>query len=82
MKGFDTKDETISENSQTEERTKVQALSIPKECVINKLDLLTNVTVVNDAIRFVAERSKETDNNQGLQENKRQAGVITNSVFY
>jgi hypothetical protein len=46
-----------------------------------KLDLLTNATVVDDAIRFVTERSNETYNNLGLQENKRQAEVITNSVF-
>ena len=40
------------------ERTKVQALSLAKECVINKLDLLTNATVVEDAMKFV-ENSKE-----------------------
>jgi hypothetical protein len=34
-------------------------LSLAKECVINKLDLLTNVTVVNDAIRFVSQKSEE-----------------------
>jgi predicted transcriptional regulator len=43
----------ISENPETEERTKVQALSLAKECVINKLDLLTNATVVEDSIKFV-----------------------------
>jgi hypothetical protein len=47
----------ISENT-GEDKTKVQALSLAKECVINKLDLLTNATVVDDAIRFV-EQSKE-----------------------
>jgi hypothetical protein len=59
----------ISENQETEERTKVQALSLAKECVINKLDLLTNATVVEDAIRFVKKSngkltmSKEEDDN-------------------
>ena len=67
--------------TEPEEKTNVQPLSVAKECVINKLDLITNVTVVNGAIRFVTERSKETDNNQGLQQNKMQAEVITNSVF-
>jgi hypothetical protein len=67
--------------TEPEEKTNVQPLSVAKECVINKLDLITNVTVVNGAIRFVTERSKETDNNQGLQQNKIQAEVITNSVF-
>jgi hypothetical protein len=46
-----------------------------------KLDLLTNATVVDDAIRFVSERSKKTNNNQGLEEDKRQEKVITNSTF-
>jgi hypothetical protein len=41
-------------------REKIQALSLAKECYSMKLDLLTNATVVDDAIRFVAsERSKE-----------------------
>jgi hypothetical protein len=49
----------ISEKSGVEDRTQVQALSLAKECVINKLDLLTNATVVDDAIRFVSNKSKE-----------------------
>ena len=32
---------------------KLQALSLAKECYSMKLDLLTNATVVDDAIRFV-----------------------------
>ena len=47
-----------SENPDVEERTKVQALSLAKECVINKLDVRTNATVVDDAMKFV-EQSKE-----------------------
>jgi hypothetical protein len=57
-------------------------LYLAKDCYEKKLDLLTNATVIDDAIRFITERSKEIDNNQGLQGNKRQAGVLTNSVFY
>src|ERR671933_1701918 len=34
-------------------REKLQALSLAKECYSMKLDLLTNATVVDDAIRFV-----------------------------
>jgi hypothetical protein len=37
-----------------QEREKMQALSLAKECYSMKLDLLTNATVVDDAIRFVA----------------------------
>src|ERR687888_513948 len=45
---------------QTEDkRGKIQALSLAKECYSMKLDLLTNATVVDDAIRFVSNRSKE-----------------------
>src|ERR1051325_2880821 len=40
---------------------KIQALSLAKECYSMKLDLLTNATVVDDAIRFVSDRSKDKD---------------------
>jgi predicted transcriptional regulator len=43
---------------QTEDkREKIQTLSLAKECYSMKLDLLTNATVVDDAIRFVSDRS-------------------------
>jgi hypothetical protein len=46
-------------------REKIQALSLAKECYSMKLDLLTNATVVDDAIRFVAsEKSKEKEEEQ------------------
>ena len=45
---------------QTEDkRGKIQALSLAKECYSMKLDLLTNATVVDDAIRFVSDRIRE-----------------------
>jgi hypothetical protein len=45
---------------QTEDRReKIQALSLAKDCYSMKLDLLTNATVVDDAIRFVSDKSKE-----------------------
>jgi hypothetical protein len=34
-------------------------MSLAKECYSMKLDLLTNATVVDDAIRFVSQKSKE-----------------------
>ena len=37
---------------------KLQALSLAEDCYPMKMDLLTNVTVVDDAIRFVSERQK------------------------
>jgi hypothetical protein len=40
---------------QTEDkREKIQALSLAKECYSMKLDLLTNATVVDDAIYQIA----------------------------
>jgi predicted transcriptional regulator len=55
--------EAWNTSQQTEDkREKIQALSLAKECYSMKLDLLTNATVVDDAIRFVAsEKSQGKD---------------------
>jgi hypothetical protein len=45
-----------------DKREKIQALSLAKECYSMKLDLLTNATVVDDAIRFVSQKSREKVN--------------------
>ena len=47
-------------------REKIQALSLAKECYGMKLDLLTNATVVNDAIRFVASSNQKGYNQQQI----------------
>src|SRR5918912_843131 len=44
-----------------DKREKVQALSLAKECYSMKLDLLTNATVVDDAIRFVSQKSEDKE---------------------
>jgi hypothetical protein len=41
-----------------DKREKIQALSLAKDCYSMKLDLLTNANVVDDAIRFVSNISK------------------------
>ena len=41
-----------------DKREKIHALSLAKECYSMKLELLTNATVVDDAIRFVSGKSK------------------------
>src|SRR3954465_13186422 len=47
--------EAWNTSQQTEDRReKIQALSLAKDCYSMKLDLLTNATVVDDAIRFVS----------------------------
>jgi hypothetical protein len=48
-------------------REKVQALSLAKECYSMKLDLLTNATVVDDAIRFVSESEKSKDKEERVK---------------
>jgi hypothetical protein len=45
-----------------DKREKIQALSLAKDCYSMKLDLLTNATVVDDAIRFVSsQKSKDKE---------------------
>ena len=47
--------EAWSTSQQTQDRReKIQALSLAKDCYAMKLELLTNATVVDDAIRFVS----------------------------
>jgi len=53
-----------------DKREKLQALSLAKECYSMKLELLTNATVVDDAIRFVAEK-------QSLSKSRNQSSSIT-----
>jgi hypothetical protein len=48
-----------TEQSTQDNREKIQALSLAKDCYSMNLELLTNATVVDDAIRFVSEKSKE-----------------------
>jgi hypothetical protein len=54
-----TKEAWNTAQSTEDKREKIQALSLAKECYSMKLDLLTNVTVVDDAIRFASGKSKE-----------------------
>jgi hypothetical protein len=51
---------TTSQNTE-DKREKMQALLLAKECYSMKLDLLTNATVVDDAIRFVSHKSKDNE---------------------
>jgi predicted transcriptional regulator len=53
-----------------DKREKIQALSLAKECYCMKMDLLTNATVVDDAIRFVS--SNKSKDNKTIQYNGRQ----------
>jgi predicted transcriptional regulator len=55
-----TKEAWNTANQTEDKREKIQALSLAKECYSMKLDLLTNATVVDDAIRFVSSNRRET----------------------
>jgi hypothetical protein len=50
---------TLAQNTK-DNKEKIQALSLVKECHSMELDLFTNATVVDDAIRFVSQKSKES----------------------
>jgi hypothetical protein len=54
-----TKEASNTAHNTEDRREKIQALSLAKECYSMKLDLLTNATVVDDAIRFVSQQSRE-----------------------
>jgi hypothetical protein len=56
---------TTSQSTE-DRREKIQALSLAKECYSMKLDLLTNATVVDDAIRFVSSNQKGCQQQQIL----------------
>ena len=65
---------TLAQNTK-DNKDKIQALSLVKECHSMELDLFTNATVVDDAIRFVSSnKSKEklnsasSDNEYGKEE--------------
>jgi hypothetical protein len=72
-----------------DKRETIQALSLAKECYIMKLDLLTNATVVEDAIRFVSYRngdvkeieSREDKNITERDHNKVSTTTTTNQIF-
>ena len=61
-------------------REKIQALSLARDCYSMKLDLLTNATVVDDAIKFVA--SGKSKDKEGEDKQEQETGEITtNQVF-
>jgi hypothetical protein len=72
--------------SADDKREKIHALSLAKECYSMKTDLLTNATVVDDAIRFISQNSKGDesiqDNNRKVNETDGERMVVkTNQVF-
>jgi hypothetical protein len=52
---------TMSQADDNGKLDKIRALALAKECYAMKLELLTNATVVDDAIRFVASHTLSTE---------------------
>ena len=67
-----TKEAWITAHNTEDKREKIQALSLAKECYSTKMDLLTNATVVDDAIRFVAQKSLDSINREDKKEESNQ----------
>ena len=52
---------TISQANESGSMEKIKALNLAKDCYSMKLELLTNATVVDDAIRFVQSNRDSTN---------------------
>jgi hypothetical protein len=80
---FNPKGGMITAAKAEEKREKLQALSLAKECYSMKLELLTNATVVDDAIRFVSDKSNNKNKSvtqpgyQGYGKDQ----VVSNQVY-
>jgi hypothetical protein len=61
-------------------REKIYALSLAKECYSMKLNLLTNATVVDDAIKFFASEKSKDKEDEDKQEQET-GEITTNQVF-
>jgi len=70
-----TKEAWNTANQTEDRREKIQALSLAKECYSMKLDLLTNATVIDDAIRFVSQKTTEKlkSSNDSNEDNKEES---------
>jgi predicted transcriptional regulator len=83
-----TKEAWITAANTEDKREKIQALSLAKECYSMKLDLLTNATVVDDAIRFVSSNKfkdnlrSSRDNDEVDKEKSEELDYDDSSSFY
>jgi hypothetical protein len=76
-----TKEAWNTSQNTDDKREKIQALSLAKECYSMKLDLLTNATVVDDAIRFVSSNVSKDNYKETTEDNEVVEQRITNKVF-
>jgi predicted transcriptional regulator len=78
-----TKEAWNAANQAKDKREKLQALSLAKECYSMKLELIMNATVVDDAIRFVSQKSKDKENLKlpSSSNSNEHTSITTNEVF-
>lgn len=55
------KEAWIASENALDRREKIQALELAKDCYSMKLELLTNATVVDDALKFVSTNREQTE---------------------
>lgn len=76
----------ISQNTQ-ENREKISALELAKSCYQTKLDLLTNATVLGDALKFVtsftttAANANEEETSDDIKQEESSNNKTINQVF-
>jgi hypothetical protein len=62
-----------------DKRERIQALSLAKECYSMITDLLTNVGVIREAMRFVTDKKKSSTKEESLNKNREPETI--NKVF-
>ena len=71
---------TTSHRTDIDTKEKIQALSLAKECYSMKLDLLTNATVVKDAIRFVSQHNNNNIKNEKVAKIDNDSELLHNAA--
>ncbi len=82
----------MSQTDDSVKSDKIKALALAKECYAMRLELLTNATVVDDAIRFVTSNAAKTTekahsdkpvavNEEKYSHEKQLSMTTTNSIF-
>ena len=64
-----------------DKKERIQALSLAKECYSMITDLLTNVGVIREAMRFVTDKKKSSTKEESLNINKNRESETINKVF-
>ena len=71
----------MSQQHDIDRREKIQALSLAKECYTTKLELLTNATVVKDAITFVSKHLQQHQQQDHGKDKEDKGKIITINEF-